>query len=259
MRRDARWRASFGMLACIAGAMLTCASATAQQAERNQPPLPEERRSAQDPDQDPLAQPERRSVEPREARPGSEGRREDRAARRDDRRAPRRSAEEGRRQEEAWLGVYLSESDEQAEGQEGVRVTHVYPTSPAARAGFRRGDTIMQINGQPVQGPDSVISLVEEQEPGSEAKFVVRRGDQDIELTAKLGSRSAFGLSGEDRRSFSEGESSEDDPYGRVPPYVMQLEHDRRMAEQHQRIEEALRQLQEEVRMLKEEIQKGRN
>src|SRR5687768_2224195 len=241
MRRNARWCAPLGMLACVAGAMLTCATAIAQQVERNPPPPADEARNAQDPDA--AAQPERRSAEPRDSRPGFEGRRDDRAARRDDRRAPRRSAEEGR-QGEAWLGVYLSESDEQAEGEEGVRVTHVYPTSPAARAGFRTGDMIVQINGQPVQGPDSVISLVEEQEPGTQAEFLVRRGEQDVKLTARLGSRSAFGFSGGEGRR-DEGESSEEDPYGRVPPYVMQLEHDRRMAEQHQRIEEALRELQE--------------
>lgn len=154
----------------------------------------------------------------------------------------------------AWLGVFMEDDEE---NQVGARVTHVYPTSPAARAGFRPGDVILQVNGQKVEGSPDVIALVEEQEPGSRAEFTVRRGDQEITLSASLGRRDAFVFAGRDPSSRQEGESDED-PFGDVPPYMMQLEHDRRMAEQHQRIEEALRDLQEEVKQLRAEIAKGK-
>ena len=158
-------------------------------------------------------------------------------------------------EEGAWLGVYMEDDDE---NQVGARVTHVYPTSPAARAGFRPGDVILQVNGQKVENSPDVIALVEEQEPGSRAEFVVRRNDQETKLVATLGRRDAYVSYGRQQPDRQEGEFSDEDPYSRVPPYVMQLEHDRRMAEQHQRIEEALRDLQEEVKQLRAEIGKQR-
>ena len=158
-------------------------------------------------------------------------------------------------EDSAWLGVYMVEDEE----QEGAQVSHVYPTSPAARAGFREGDVILSVNGEQVQSAPDVIALVEEAEPGSQAEFVVRRNDQEIELTAKLGRRDAYVFFQNDRsRSRSGGEFDRDDPYGNVPPYMMNLEHDRRMAEQHQRMEEAIHQLREEIRQLREEISRQR-
>ena len=48
----------------------------------------------------------------------------------------------------AWLGVYLEEGDANTKG---ARITHVYPSGPAARAGLLVGDTIMKVNEQPVE------------------------------------------------------------------------------------------------------------
>jgi hypothetical protein len=75
-----------------------------------------------------------------------------------------------------------------------------------------------------------------------------------------LGSRENFVFYGDDedygrRGGNEEGGRFDDDDYGRIPPHAMGLEHDRRMAEQHQRIEMELRKLQEEVRKLREALQ----
>src|SRR5438874_3786419 len=45
-------------------------------------------------------------------------------------------------QDAAWLGVFLSERD----NERGATVAHVYPSGPASRAGLQPGDVIQEIN-----------------------------------------------------------------------------------------------------------------
>jgi S1-C subfamily serine protease len=157
----------------------------------------------------------------------------------------------------AWLGVFLNDNQD---NQRGAMVMQVYPAGPAARAGLRPRDVITHINGQEVEGSADLIAAIEEQEPGSKAEFDIQRNNQEVKLTATLGSRDQFIFrgQGEDygRREFGRGGSSgQDDEYSNIPPYAMQLEHDRRMAEQHERMENQLTKLTEEVRQLRELIQ----
>ena len=84
------------------------------------------------------------------------------------------------------------------------------------------------------------------------------RGQQHIPVTAVLGSRDQFVFhrgGQEDFQFDDDRQFGEDDEFGNIPPHAMQLEHDRRMAEQHQRIEQELVKLQEEVRKLREALQ----
>lgn len=160
--------------------------------------------------------------------------------------------------EGAWLGVYLEESAE----AEGALVTNIYPSGPAARAGMRSGDIITQVNGQKVTSSSDLIAMMDELEPGSRAEAVVLRNNQAITLNVPLGRRDTFvSHYREDRPSDDQGEYGEGDDYddsGDVPYHAMRLEHDRRMAEQHQRIESQIRMLQEEVRKLRETIEQRR-
>jgi hypothetical protein len=156
----------------------------------------------------------------------------------------------------AWLGVFLQESEGQ---QAGARITQIYPAGPAARAGLRPGDVVQQINKQPVAGPAELIGMIEEMKPGAKAELAVLRGNQQVVIPTVLGNRSHFIYYGGGRDSERDGQQrdgqfSEDDEFGNIPPHAMQLEHDRRMAEQHQRIEDELRKLQEEVRKLREAL-----
>src|SRR5262245_46036077 len=71
----------------------------------------------------------------------------------------------------AWLGVYLEEGE--AAGEQGARITHIYPSGPAARAGLHAGDVIVQIDDQKIEGPSDVILSVQQSEPQAEAQFAI--------------------------------------------------------------------------------------
>jgi C-terminal processing protease CtpA/Prc len=160
----------------------------------------------------------------------------------------------------AWLGVLLRENPE---GQKGAQVTQVYPAGPAARSGIWPGDVIQQVNGKEVESSADLIALIEEHEPGSKVELTLLRQDKPTKLAAVLGSRSSFifhAPANDFRGGRDYGQSDqfgeEDDEFSNIPPHAMQLEHDRRMAEQHQRIETELIKLQDEIRQLRELLQR---
>jgi C-terminal processing protease CtpA/Prc len=85
--------------------------------------------------------------------------------------------------EPAGLGVMLDTS------AGDIQVREVAGNSPAERAGLRRGDQIVAINGQRVDSPQQLTQLVRQQQPGSEVDIRIRRDGQQRTLTAELESR----------------------------------------------------------------------
>jgi hypothetical protein len=155
----------------------------------------------------------------------------------------------------------------------------VYPAGPAARAGLRPGDVITAVDGERVSSTQELISAIEEQQAGARAQLSLTRNNQQMELPITLGSRQSFAWNrpGEDEwrggqqfggqdgyaassrsgnEDFRSGRGGEDDYWSNVPPFAMQLEHERRMYEQHQRIETQIAKLQDEVRQLREALQR---
>ncbi|MDZ7372760.1 MAG: DegQ family serine endoprotease [candidate division KSB1 bacterium] len=63
------------------------------------------------------------------------------------------------------------------EGERGVVISEVEPGSPAARAGLRRGDLILEANRQKVSSAREFQSLVAELKPGDVLLLRVRRGE----------------------------------------------------------------------------------
>ncbi len=61
---------------------------------------------------------------------------------------------------------------------EGVLVIRVMPNTPAAVGGLRRGDIILEVDGQPVRSADGLQSTVENSKVGQTLRLKVRRGDQ---------------------------------------------------------------------------------
>jgi membrane-associated protease RseP (regulator of RpoE activity) len=160
-------------------------------------------------------------------------------------------------QDAAWLGVFLNERAT----ERGASVSHVYPSGPASRAGLQSGDVIQQINGQQVTSGKDLIDALDQMHPGDKAEISVLRDNEPTKLTATLGSRDSFVYrsSNMDRfsgRGWQGGQSDENEDLYNIPLHAMELEHNRRMAEQHQRIETEIAKLRDEVRMLREALQR---
>lgn len=65
----------------------------------------------------------------------------------------------------------------------GVEVTRVEADSPAAKAGFKEGDVVMDYNGQAVEGGEQLSRLVRETPVGRQVKIGVWRAGANVTLT----------------------------------------------------------------------------
>lgn len=82
-----------------------------------------------------------------------------------------------------WLGV------ETAEAEVGYfTVSEVFENSPAQAAGFQKGDVVLAINGVKCTEENAKAALKKtEMKPGSEATYIVKRGDQKVKIAVTLG------------------------------------------------------------------------
>ena len=94
-----------------------------------------------------------------------------------------------------WIGVEHNElSPELAEtfgvqASEGVILTGVLQAGPAAEAGIRPGDVIVQVAGQPVRNVSELLSAVAALQPGEPATFALQRGNHAMEVQVVPGLR----------------------------------------------------------------------
>jgi serine protease Do len=73
--------------------------------------------------------------------------------------------------------------------ERGVEVTCVDEASPAAKAGLKPGDVVLEYNGERVEGGEHFIRLVRETPPGRIAKLSIWRNGANQTLTATIGQR----------------------------------------------------------------------
>jgi membrane-associated protease RseP (regulator of RpoE activity) len=73
--------------------------------------------------------------------------------------------------EQAAIGVVLSQENP----VRGVRVSQIYPGSPADEAGVRSGDLIMAVDGKRVTSPEELRSVILQHRPGDELDLSVNR------------------------------------------------------------------------------------
>jgi len=71
--------------------------------------------------------------------------------------------------------------------QPGALVGGVFPNTPAAKAGMKSGDFIVEFNGKPVTDAHTLTLMVSDCAPGAEAAVKVIRKGQPKTLTVKLG------------------------------------------------------------------------
>jgi C-terminal processing protease CtpA/Prc len=83
-----------------------------------------------------------------------------------------------------WLGVELDKNDDKH-----MLVTKVYPDSPAAAAGFEKGDVFVAVDGIDYYAKDEATQkkMQKAWSPGNEVTFTVKRAGAKKTLDAKLG------------------------------------------------------------------------
>jgi serine protease Do len=79
----------------------------------------------------------------------------------------------------------------------GVWVTKLAPNSPAAAAGIKEGDVVMQFNGQRVEGGEQIARMVRETAAGKEVKLQIYRDGAPQIITAKIVLHPAMVIQGE--------------------------------------------------------------
>ena len=102
--------------------------------------------------------------------------------------------------EKAWLGIEsqvlgsdLAEALGLA-GRKGVRVTKIFPDSAAEKAGVKKGDIFLKLDGDVIaasrpEDSDVIDSLIREYKVGAEVTLDTVRDDKPMKLTVKLGRR----------------------------------------------------------------------
>ena len=87
-----------------------------------------------------------------------------------------------------WIGVEPNElSPELAEtfgvqASQGVIITGVLQAGPAAKAGMRPGDVIVQVGETKVRNVAEMMTAVASLQPGQEAQFGIQRGNESLTL-----------------------------------------------------------------------------
>lgn len=90
----------------------------------------------------------------------------------------------------AFLGLELAENDsgslEDLSFASGVRVTRVVANSPAAQAGLRTDDVLLEADGQELFAPADVDALLASRAAGATLSLNVQRGDTVFEVPVAL-------------------------------------------------------------------------
>ena len=91
----------------------------------------------------------------------------------------------------AYLGVSTTEPgrDGRSAARRGAFVTDVSRDGPAAEAGVREGDVIVELDGSPVRSPAAIARAIERRRPGDTVAVVVARGERRVTVRAELAER----------------------------------------------------------------------
>ncbi len=97
-----------------------------------------------------------------------------------------------------YLGVYYGDwspsCDKDARKseppvKEGASITHVEDDSPAAKAGLREDDIVVELGGKAVKNGEDLVDAIAANEPGDKVKVVYYRGKAKNTTTVTLGQR----------------------------------------------------------------------
>jgi len=116
--------------------------------------------------------------------------------------------------ERGYMGVYIGElSPEMAKefnyngGGAGALVDNVTANSPAAKAGIKRGDIILGLNGESINGSGDLTARIASTAPGTPVQLKIFRDGKTFEVPVTLGELPEQG--GTSTSALGEGSSGE--------------------------------------------------
>ncbi len=83
---------------------------------------------------------------------------------------------------EPWMGFNLK-------GDRSLEIDSVVPNGPADKATLQEGDELVEMNGDRLRNRIRFGRLMRSLDPGDEIKFKIKRGDEELEIELKVGSR----------------------------------------------------------------------
>lgn len=98
----------------------------------------------------------------------------------------------------SYLGVGVAEvTPERAKAlkveERGVEITSVEADSPAAKAGLKTHDVVLEYNGQRVEGTEQFMRMVRETPAGRQVLLTISRESATHTIPATIGQRKGFG------------------------------------------------------------------
>jgi hypothetical protein len=94
----------------------------------------------------------------------------------------------------------------QLKREHGVAVSHVLPDSPAAKAGLRRNDILLQYNDEVVRDCEQVARLVRDDKPDRKVRLTYLRGGKEATAEATLVSGPILRIAHKESGSTSDAE-----------------------------------------------------
>lgn len=119
-----------------------------------------------------------------------------------------------------WLGVGIQNLSEDLAksfnhaSTDGALVGQVQDDSPAAKAGFKQGDIVVELNGEKIRNSNQLRNLVATLVPGSTANLKVIREGKNLDISVKIGELPATQGAEEDDNTPSDEEVSASDALG---------------------------------------------
>jgi C-terminal processing protease CtpA/Prc len=95
----------------------------------------------------------------------------------------------------AWLGVQPEDLPDELRAQldlpegEGLLVTEVLPGSPAEKAGLKKNDILIKIDGKAVKGEESLAKFMSTAKAGQEASLTVLRKSKEQTIKVTIGEK----------------------------------------------------------------------